>query len=128
MDQLDELRYQYSTSCENGGIYAGAFTKTIGNYRNSKDEVIKCDFGVIKSALQKYIRRGDTDRANHFLVLGYLFNLSSATRAKGLITNLINRLRVICIEDIGIGNWRMVEILDEYLIDYYSIIGDGNLD
>jgi hypothetical protein len=127
MDQLDELRYQYSTSRQKGGIYAGGFTKAIGDYRNSNDEVINCDFGVIKSALQKYIRRGEIDNATKFLILGYFFNLSSETRAKGLITNLINRLRVICLEDVGIGNWRMIEILDEYLIEYYSIIGDGNL-
>ena len=117
---LQQLTRLYSNKPEEGGIYQGNFTKSVGNYRDSDDQEIDCRMDVIKSGLQKYIRRGNLEKSYQFLVLGYLFALSDKPKAKGIITNLINRIRVITLEDIGIGNYQIVEIVDSLLKKFYQ--------
>lgn len=119
-EYLEQLKLWYTIPPTEGGIYQGSFTKSIGKYIDSDGIEIECQFDVIKSAIQKYIRRGELVKTYQFLCLGFLFALSSKPKAKGMITNLINRLRVITLEDIGIGNYQMIEIVDKLLIEFYQ--------
>jgi hypothetical protein len=64
--------------------------------------------GVSKSAIQKYIRRGEEEKA---LMIGremssywLLEDDSAVSRVK---TNLMNRLKIIYMEDVGIGNYHI---------------------
>ena len=117
---LKVLQKQYSNPPPEG-IYQGSYSKTLAKFKTNDGLKIKCDFGVIKSAIQKYIRRGDTQNSYYYIVLGYLFSLSDNKRASGLITNLINRLRVISLEDVGISNYNIIPIVNELLFKFYSI-------
>lgn len=68
---------------------------------------------VLKSALQKYIRRGLTDKA--IWVAGELltFDLSDDERnKKRIVTNIRHRLQIIFLEDIGdFGMWPKIDSL-----------------
>lgn len=62
------------------------------------------DFSVMKSGLQKYIRRGNEEKAvkcieelDRFAELGH--------EGERLRTNMLHRLQIIFLEDIGIGNY-----------------------
>lgn len=63
-------------------------------------------FDVMKSALQKYIRRGDERAIPVFAELWALSYLD-----KGVRTNLYNRLVIIACEDIGIANPALVHLV-----------------
>ena len=56
-------------------------------------------FDVAKSALQKFIRRGDFENALHMAIECHCFRFLNG--GAGSFTNFINRLKVICLEDIG---------------------------
>ena len=67
---------------------------------------------LIKSCIQKYIRRGNFEKALYFTLQAFLFvkrnkeDPSDKTNyAKAGRTNLLNRLAVIVTEDISIGEW-----------------------
>ncbi len=59
---------------------------------------------VLKSALQKYIRRKNIKKAVWCLVEMDLFSTVNDTRSKSIRTNMINRLIAIMSEDIGVAN------------------------
>jgi hypothetical protein len=62
---------------------------------------------VLKSALQKYIRRQETDKAMTIIDEMYrVMNLKGEDEKliRSLTTNFVNRLIIISVEDIGIGN------------------------
>lgn len=59
------------------------------------------DFDTAKSALQKYIRRGNIDKAVHIGKELDLFRFFEGGQSSW--TNFYNRLRVIVLEDIGLG-------------------------
>jgi hypothetical protein len=89
----------------------------------------------LKSALQKYIRRKELDKARYCLVELDLFSLveqsSKATdkekkSAKRLRTNLVNRLIAIMSEDIGICN-PFLPIKMWKLYDMWRIHRDSDL-
>ena len=65
--------------------------------------------GETKSAIQKYIRRGEEEKA---LKIGREMSsywlLQEGMRVK---TNLMNRLKIIYMEDVGIGNYEIWEWL-----------------
>jgi len=63
-------------------------------------------FDIMKSALQKYIRRGDERAISVFAELWALSYLD-----KGVRTNLYNRLVVIACEDIGLANPALVHLV-----------------
>lgn len=63
------------------------------------------DFDVAKSALQKYIRRGMTEKA--LLVAIELYRLGEVGGDAG-VTNMYNRLAIIANEDIGPANLALV--------------------
>ena len=72
-------------------------------------------FDVMKSALQKYVRRGDERAIPVFAelwALGYL--------DKGVRTNLHNRLVIIACEDIGLANPALVHLVLQHKGEDFS--------
>lgn len=61
------------------------------------------NFVTVKSALQKYIRRGITVKARMAAIEMWRM-IEDDPKAKGLVSNLYNRLAVIATEDIGPAN------------------------
>lgn len=53
---------------------------------------------VLKSALQKYIRRGNVEKALYFA--GELYGFKNMEGGTRVYTNFVNRLLVICLEDV----------------------------
>ncbi len=69
---------------------------------------------VMKSGLQKYIRRGNVEKALYCAGELDLFKKCADARAEGLRTNFLHRLMVIFIEDVGIGalgDWARLDAL-----------------
>ncbi len=60
---------------------------------------------VMKSGLQKYIRRGELIKALYCMVELDMFKKLGDRKVKGLRSNLRNRLIIILAEDIGIADW-----------------------
>lgn len=78
---------------------------------------------VLKSALQKYIRRGDFEKAKFALAELDLFSLSPDARPqdiKRIRTNMIHRLMIIYIEDIGLGDLPLWRRLDGLLVHWLA--------
>lgn len=107
---------QQSESAENfGQMYAA--------HRNAKT-YSGFDFGVAKSALQKYIRRGITDKA--LMVATEMYRIwevevLDGIKARSLLTNFINRLCVIAVEDIGVANMSLaVSVVHYFSTNYVS--------
>lgn len=72
------------------------------------------DSEVMKSALQKWIRRGDRKAIQAAIELWRL----AEQGFKGLQTNCLNRVRVIAIEDVGVGpgNLKLASLVLETLL------------
>jgi hypothetical protein len=74
---------------------------------------------ILKSALQKYIRRGNLDKAIYFAIETCLFIFTEQdTNQKRIITNFIHRLQIIFLEDVGLGcynDWEMIDNLFDIL-------------
>lgn len=70
-------------------------------------------FDLMKSALQKYIRRGHIEEALYSAFEMYMFKYLSGGQAA--YTNFINRIRVITLEDIGLGSPSMVITVNNLL-------------
>lgn len=78
-------------------VYSGPFNSK-GITGHKKD--------ILISAIQKYIRRAEVEKA---LIAGFdLYNFKHIEGGKGIFTNLINRLKVIACEDVGMGNMNLV--------------------
>lgn len=105
------------------------------------------DYGVIKSMLQKSVRQNDFDQCLDALFEGLLMYIVRAIQLKDgnmstdgkikfnsvmrNISNTLNRLRVIAIEDIGIGDPELVLFLKpllEKLSDKSFILDKSNFD
>ena len=68
---------------------------------------------TLKSALQKYIRRADVDKAiKCALELDFFYKIP---KAKGIRTNMVNRLRIISCEEFGDSNPSMYKFIDAFL-------------
>ena len=88
---------------------------------------------LLKSALQKYIRRNMTHKARWCgLEWGLLRGdmITEDRNLKSVITNLRNRLRIIYLEDIGISNLNLLEMIDSNIniIDYNKNPEGKNMD
>jgi len=70
-------------------------------------------FDVMKSAIQKYIRRGDVEKACLIAAEMDLFRFVNGSSS--IVTNFYNRLRIIFYEDIGLANPGLLPILDNLL-------------
>lgn len=74
---------------------------------------IKVD--ILKSGLQKYIRRGMLEKCLYCLVELDMFKKLNDKKVKGLRSNIRNRIIVILNEDIGISKWEIYERIDKLL-------------
>ena len=87
----------------------------MNNMKNMKLSVFngitynKYKVDVMKSGLQKYIRRGNIEKSIYCMVELDLFKKLNDKKVKGLRSNIRNRLLVILVEDIGISNWMIYE-------------------
>jgi len=106
-----ELLEQFGTKKENnkelgemkwGGLFAG--TKTFSGY----------SLDIVKSALQKYIRRGESFLARNAAVEMFRLGEIGGTAA---VTNLCNRLVIIAHEDIGLANWSLVQSVTREILN-----------
>lgn len=65
------------------------------------------DLSVLKSGLQKYIRRGNIDMTLRSLEEFDRFAEVEDGSGEKLRTNMFHRLQIIYLEDIGIGNYHL---------------------
>jgi len=68
----------------------------------------------LKSGLQKYCRRGETEKAMRCATELYCFRLVGG---KSTYTNLIHRLTIIYLEDVGPSNYELWPMLDVLLAE-----------
>lgn len=82
------------------------------------------DFDVAKSALQKWIRRGEVEKA--LMIATEMFRFSEIEGADAAVTNLYNRLAIIANEDIGPANLPLVleitDIVENGKRNYYELL------
>ncbi len=78
-------------------------------------------FDELKSAIQKYIRRGETQKALRCYLEAESFAFPEleieprTNRGAGIRTNLIHRLMIIYLEDIGPANFELWSRIDDML-------------
>lgn len=77
---------------------------------------------VLKSALQKYIRRGDAKKAcyavREFLSFSLIQNQDNAKDIKRINTNLFHRLIIIILEDIGLNALFHIEKINKLYLNF----------
>ena len=91
---------------------------------------------ILKSGICKYFRRGETEKFTWCIIEMSLFQ--DHPKGSGLITNLINRLKILLMEDLSLGEVYIVSecsrILDEYdkdrnqrhlLLDFCDLVMKG---
>ena len=72
---------------------------------------------MLKSGLQKYIRRGETEKAIRCAIdLDLFYNFEP--KAKGIRTNMINRLRIISCEEFCWGNPLLFKKIDNEISNW----------
>ncbi len=85
-------------------------------YRNQVS-VNGYDFRILKSGVQKYIRRGMTEKALYCAGEMDLFAYAKeANKGEGLRSNFLHRLMIIYLEDIGNGNYELWPYLHERMM------------
>jgi len=84
-------------------------------YRNVKT-LNGIPFDIAKSGLQKYIRRGNVEKAQYFAAEMDIFR--ELPEAKGNVTNFYNRLRIIVLEDVGLAAPSMLLVANEFLREW----------
>jgi hypothetical protein len=74
---------------------------------------------VLKSGLQKFIRRGMVEKSLYCLNEILLFRrIGDEKRVKGIISNLRNRLLIILNEDIGMCNYNMFDYFNKKINEW----------
>jgi hypothetical protein len=68
----------------------------------------------LKSGLQKYARRGETAKAMRCAVELYCFRLVGG---KSVYTNLLHRLMIVYLEDVGPASYELWPLLDTLLVE-----------
>lgn len=86
---------------------------------------------VLKSAVQKYVRRGLFEKALYCVteidLFHELYQRDGEKGVKAISTNLVNRLLIISVEDIGIGNPSLPLAIDPLVKEYMSTrFGNSN--
>ena len=67
---------------------------------------------VMKSGMQKYIRRGDFEKSLYCMVELDMFKKLNDKKVKGLRSNMRNRLLITLVEDCGISDWKIYSELN----------------
>ncbi len=90
-------------------------------YRNEKS-ANGFTMDVLKSAIQKYIRRGNSKEAIYAAIEMWMFIciLPFNPKAKSILTNLIHRLQIIYLEDVGFvsnkeSNIKKWKLMNKYI-------------
>ena len=91
---------------------------------------------ILKSGICKYFRRGESDKFKWCVIEMSLFQ--DHPKGSGIITNLINRLKILLMEDLSLGEIYIIRecsrILDEYdkdrsqrylLLDFCDLVMKG---
>ena len=91
---------------------------------------------ILKSGICKYFRRGESEKLKWCIIEMSLFQ--DHPKGSGLITNLINRLKILLMEDLSLGEIYIIgecsRILDEYdkdrsqrylLLDFCDLVMKG---
>lgn len=109
---LPRLKPKSSTTTSNSyGVLPDNTGKAVGKHGAGGKSFNGTPIRELKSAVQKYIRRGDI-RSVHYAIDYSMIGMFlfpdyagdyKASSIKGAITNLLNRLRIIAIEDVGLG-------------------------
>jgi len=73
------------------------------------------DLDILKSGLQKYIRRCEFDKAVWCATELFLFCMYDDKIARATFTNFLNRLKIITLEDIGLGRPQLLILIDYYM-------------
>ena len=92
-------------------VYKGPFGGSISYHGLPLD--------ILKSGIQKYIRRGKTNKALWCAIEYDLFRMVGV-KSNGILTNMLNRLFVTCAEDIGIANINSILYLDKQMDIYFN--------
>jgi len=71
---------------------------------------------ILKSGICKYFRRGETDKFTWSIIEMSLFH--DHPKGAGLITNLINRLKIILMEDLSLGEIYIISECSRLLEEY----------
>ena len=91
--------------------YKGPFGGSISFYGLPLD--------ILKSGIQKYIRRNETEKAIWCTIEYDLFR-KIGKNTNGILTNMLNRIVITCVEDIGIGDINSIIYIDKELKYYYD--------
>ena len=79
---------------------------------------------VLKSAICKYFRRGEFEKLKWSIMEMAYFNNLDEKAVKGIITNLINRLKILLMEDMSVVSAGItvecIKILDNYDVNRYN--------
>lgn len=90
-------------------------------YRSEKSKN-NYSLDVLKSALQKYIRRGDAKRAcyvvREFLSFSLILNKDNGKDIKRINTNLFHRLIIIILEDVGLNALFHIEKINKLYLNF----------
>jgi len=76
------------------------------SHMNMRHSLNGIDFDIVKSGLQKSIRRCKLPEALSYAIEGDFFSVVEKDKAKGNRTNLMNRIRIILVEDLF--DWRVI--------------------
>jgi hypothetical protein len=88
-------------------------SKISTEFRNEKS-YNNYSLDILKSALQKYIRRGEIDKAIYFAIEVSLFIFKeNDLNRKRIITNFIHRLQIIFLEDVGLSCYNIIPYIDK---------------
>ena len=82
-------------------------------------------FDVLKSGLNKYVRRGDVLKGMYCISEILLFRkINDDKKLKGIMSNMRNRLIIILNEDIGISNWKLYKIIYDMINEWEKTNND----
>lgn len=100
---------------EKSSFFPGDLKKINTKYRQ-QTTFNGLSFDIAKSALQKFIRRGDYNSAQ--IIATELDIFRWAPDSKSVITNIFNRLRIIALEDIGLACPQIILDIDALLLKW----------
>ena len=101
--KLENMDFRINLPGENRSVFHTCFNATSHN---------GFKISLIKSCIQKYVRRGNFEKALYFTLQAFMFT------AKAGRTNLLNRLVVIVTEDISIGEWFLLAESERVVEDF----------
>ena len=124
INEKEEEKKSVKIICKhNTGEVSGININTLDLGEDVKIDTIS--ISLMKSAIQKNIRIGDSDSLFQFLDLSLKYisfgmrgNKNQKKHAKGFILTILNKLKVSCVEDIGIGCISTVVKLNHLIIKF----------